>query len=102
MPNGDKRHGSPRESSRRARPTVCALGWCATAFTTAANLHLSVVHDNVSLIEYAPPSIYPEAVLRARLAGPEPRVSHGLFETPFEPGLGIELDENALATFRVE
>ncbi|MDQ3794143.1 MAG: mandelate racemase/muconate lactonizing enzyme family protein [Actinomycetota bacterium] len=90
-----------RAAARRGRQFV-PWGWCATAFTTAANLHLSVVHDNVPLMEYAPPSIYPEAVLRARLAGPEPRVSHGLFETPFEPGLGIELDENALATFCVE
>ncbi len=60
------------------------------------------MHDNVPLIEYAPPSIYSEAVLRARLAGPEPRMSHGLFETLSEPGLGIGLDENALATFRAE
>jgi L-alanine-DL-glutamate epimerase-like enolase superfamily enzyme len=77
-------------------------GWCATTFTTAANLHLSVVHDNIPLIEHAPPSIYSEAAIRTHLSGPEPRVRGGLFELPTESGLGVELDEDALVTFRVE
>lgn len=76
-------------------------GWCATTFTASANLHLSAAHDNVPLIEHAPPSIYPEATLRAHLAGPEPPTSNGLFKLPSEPGLGVELNEDALATFRV-
>ncbi len=76
-------------------------GWCATALTAAANLHLSVVHDNVPLIEYAPPSIYPESVIRRELAGPDPIVRNGEFELPSAPGLGVEVDDVVLERLRV-
>ena len=35
------------------------------------------------------------------LAGPEPRIRDGAFELPTAPGLGIELDEDAVARYRV-
>jgi L-alanine-DL-glutamate epimerase-like enolase superfamily enzyme len=76
-------------------------GWVATGLTIAANLHLSVVHDNVPLIEYAPPSLYPEALLRNELFGPEPTVRNGVFDLPTRPGLGMDLNAEVLDRVRI-
>jgi L-alanine-DL-glutamate epimerase-like enolase superfamily enzyme len=76
-------------------------GWCATALAVSANIHLSVVHENVPLIEYAPPSLYPGSRIRAELAGPEPVVRNGKFELPTSPGLGVEVDEQILQELRI-
>jgi L-alanine-DL-glutamate epimerase-like enolase superfamily enzyme len=76
-------------------------GWSATTFTTAANLHVAQVNDNVPLVEYAPPAFYPDFVLRSDLSGPEPTVVDGVFEVPSAPGLGVNLDDDALARLRV-
>lgn len=84
----------------RAGRSLVPWGWCATALTTAANLHLAVVHPNVPQLEYAPPSLYPDGLLRTHLAGPEPRLQDGRFEVPTAPGLGVEIDPDVLAAVR--
>jgi L-alanine-DL-glutamate epimerase-like enolase superfamily enzyme len=40
-------------------------------------------------------------IMRNELAGPEPRIRDGAFELSTAPGLGIELDEDAVARYRV-
>jgi L-alanine-DL-glutamate epimerase-like enolase superfamily enzyme len=89
-----------RSAAARGRRLV-TYGWSATTFTTAANLHVAQVNDNVPLVEYAPPAFYPDFVLRSDLSGPEPTVVDGVFEVPSAPGLGVNLDDDALARLRV-
>jgi L-alanine-DL-glutamate epimerase-like enolase superfamily enzyme len=76
-------------------------GWTATTVAVAANLHFAVVHDNVPLIEYAPPALYPDSPLRSDLFGPEPAVRDGEFVLPESPGLGVEIDSGVLDRLRV-
>ena len=80
---------------------LVSWGWAATGLTIAANLHLSLVHDNIPLIEYAPPSLYPDARLRAELFGPEPAVTNGVFDLPTRPGLGMDLNSEVLDRLRI-
>lgn len=90
--------------AKRARELGKGLvpwGWVATGLTIAANLHLSLVQDNVPLIEYAPPSLYPEAKLRSELFGPEPTVTNGVFDLPTRPGLGMDLNTAILEQLRI-
>ncbi len=77
-------------------------GWCPTTLTTAANLAVSIVRENVPLVEYAPPAMYPDVPIRNTLFGPEPALEQGVFALPTAPGLGLELDPEALARFRVD
>ena len=93
----DRLARSARERGRR----LVTYGWSATTFTTAANLHVAQVNDNVPLVEYAPPSFYPDFVLRRDLSGPEPTIVDGVFEVPSAPGLGVEIDDDALQRLRV-
>jgi L-alanine-DL-glutamate epimerase-like enolase superfamily enzyme len=76
-------------------------GWSQTTISTAANVHVAVVHDNVPLVEYAPPWLYEGMALRKEIAGPEPAFRDGRFELPVAPGLGIEIDEGAVERLRV-
>ena len=76
-------------------------GWVATTFTVAANVAHAVVHDNVPMVEYAPLELYPTARLPRELAGPQPALLNGRFQTPSLPGLGVELDPEAFERFRV-
>jgi L-alanine-DL-glutamate epimerase-like enolase superfamily enzyme len=72
-----------------------------TAIGVAANIHIATVHENIPYVEYAPPSLFPEHRLRAQLAQPEPEVRDGAFLRPATPGLGVDLDTDALARFRI-
>ncbi|MCC6223584.1 MAG: mandelate racemase/muconate lactonizing enzyme family protein [Thermoleophilia bacterium] len=76
---------------------VVPFGWCATALGVGALLNVAQANGSVALVEYAPPALYPEAVLRNELAGPEPRLRDGAFEPPAAAGLGVEVDAEALA-----
>jgi L-rhamnonate dehydratase len=76
-------------------------GYVSTLFPSAANIHVAAANKNVPLVEHAPPSIYPHMVLRGALAGPEPTIRNGAFELSSAPGLGVELDEEAVKRFRV-
>lgn len=76
-------------------------GWVATTFSVAANVSHAVAHENVPLVEYAPVELYPTARLPRELAGPQPVLRAGRFQTPTAPGLGVELDPEAFERFRV-
>lgn len=76
-------------------------GYVSTLFPVAANTHVAIANDNVPLVELAPPAYYPHMIMRRELAGPEPTIRDGAFELPTTPGLGLELDEDALNRFRV-
>jgi L-rhamnonate dehydratase len=85
------------ELARRFIP----YGYVSTLYSVAANMQVAAANANVPLVEHAPPSYYPHMIMRNELAGPEPRIHDGAFELPTAPGLGIELDEDAVARYRV-
>ena len=76
-------------------------GFVSTLYSTAANIQVCAAHDNVPVAEHTPPAIYPHMIMRGALATPEPPIVDGAFVLPGGPGLGLELDEDALARFRV-
>jgi L-rhamnonate dehydratase len=76
-------------------------GYVSTLFSVAANIHVAAANDNVPLVELAPPAYYPHMIMRRELAGPEPSIRDGAFQLPTAPGLGLELDEDAVNRFRV-
>ena len=86
-----------RELGRRFIP----YGYVSTLYSVAANIQVAAANANVPLVEHAPPSYYPHMIMRNELAGPEPRIRDGAFELPTAPGLGIELDEDAVDRYRV-
>jgi L-alanine-DL-glutamate epimerase-like enolase superfamily enzyme len=77
-------------------------GWVATGLATAANVHVAMCHSNIPLIEYAPPDLYCCARLRNTLCRPEPAHRNGRFSVPERPGLGTEIDPDALRQFSVD
>lgn len=76
-------------------------GYVSTLFSVAANIHVAAANENVPLVELAPPDYYPHMVMRRELTGPEPVLRDGAFEFPAAPGLGYELDEDAVSRYRV-
>jgi L-alanine-DL-glutamate epimerase-like enolase superfamily enzyme len=82
------------------RGKLCVPHAWNTGITTAAAIHLSVVCENVPFVEYLPPTMF-EAGLRKDLLATEPLVVDGLISLPLEPGLGVELDPDALEHYRM-
>ena len=80
---------------------VVPYGWVATTLALVADLHLAATLHNCPWTEYCHPEIYPHQELRRNLFGPEPRMVDGVFELPSGPGLGVEVDEAALAHYAV-
>jgi L-alanine-DL-glutamate epimerase-like enolase superfamily enzyme len=80
---------------------VVPYGWVATTLALVADIHLAATLRNCPWTEYCHPEIYPHQELRRNLFGPEPKMIDGVFELPTGPGLGVELDEAALAHYRV-
>lgn len=89
-----------RTAAARGRQLV-PYGYVSTIMSTMANIHVAAANPNVPLTEMAPPYLYPHMILRGALAGPEPTIRDGAFERPTAPGLGIELDLEAVERFRV-
>lgn len=85
----------------RSGLTLIPWGWVPTALTVNANLQVASAHDAVPLIEHAPCDLYPDAVLRRQIAGPEPKLIDGMFQAPSGPGLGVEVDVEAVRRLRV-
>jgi L-rhamnonate dehydratase len=83
--------GNLANAARARGVGLLPWGWVPTGLATAANIHRSVVHDNIALIEYRPPALY-GTQLRSCLATPEPAIRDGEFELPSAPGLGVEVD----------
>jgi L-alanine-DL-glutamate epimerase-like enolase superfamily enzyme len=76
-------------------------GYVSTLFSVAANIQVAAANDNVPLVELAPAAYYPHMIMRRELAGPEPIIRDGEFELSTAPGLGLELDEDAVSRYRV-
>jgi L-alanine-DL-glutamate epimerase-like enolase superfamily enzyme len=72
-----------------------------TGITTAAAVQLAAVTGNCPYIEYLPPSMY-AAGLRKDLLASEPELSGGSIALPEAPGLGIELDLDAVEHYRTD
>lgn len=82
---------------------VIPLGWCPTTIGTVAAIHTALAHENMPMIEYAPPWLYGprEMTLRRNLIQPEPIVADGEIAPPEAPGFGLQVDPEALARYRV-
>jgi L-alanine-DL-glutamate epimerase-like enolase superfamily enzyme len=76
-------------------------GFVSTIYSTAANILVCAANDNVPVAEHTPPAVYPHMIMRGALATPEPPIVDGAFVLPDAPGLGLELDEDAVERFRV-
>lgn len=72
-----------------------------TGITTAAAVQLAAVSGNCPYIEYLPPSMY-TAGLRKDLLAHEPEMVDGVIPLPQTPGLGIELDLDAVDLYRID
>lgn len=93
--------GNLAEAAATKRIEFLPWGWVPTALATSANIHRSVVHGNIPLIEYRPAELYSDAVLRTALAAPEPVLRGGEFVVPTAPGLGVEVDPAVVDRLRV-
>ena len=80
---------------------VVPFGWVATTLGVVANNHFAAALGNCPWTEYCHPELYPQAELRRNLVGPEPQIVGGEFAPPQGPGLGVEIDEEALSHYRV-
>jgi L-alanine-DL-glutamate epimerase-like enolase superfamily enzyme len=80
---------------------VVPYGWVATTLALVADIHLAATLHNCPWTEYCHPEVYPHQELRRNLFGPEPKMIDGVFELPTGPGLGVEVDEDALSHYRV-
>jgi L-alanine-DL-glutamate epimerase-like enolase superfamily enzyme len=92
-------HEVCQEVAKRGR-TVTSFGVSATSLTASGQLHLAAANPVVTYVEYAPAELFPNLLLRTDVAGPEPQLVDGArFLAPREPGLGVECDREALATY---
>ena len=69
-----------------------------TGISVAAAVHLAAVTPHCPFIEFLPPDLSASA-LRSQLLVREPQLVDGVIPLPTAPGLGIELDRDALARF---
>ena len=77
---------------------VCPHGW-KTGITAAAALHFQAATANAPYVEHLAPSLF-DSPLRQELTSPEPTLEDGSAPLPIEPGLGIELVEEAVAKYQ--
>lgn len=76
---------------------VVPHGW-KTGITVAATAHLAAVTGHMPFFEFVPQEVA-ESALRRELVRDELELVDGLLSLPQRPGLGIELDREALARF---
>jgi L-alanine-DL-glutamate epimerase-like enolase superfamily enzyme len=69
-----------------------------TGISVAAAVHLAAVTPECPFIEFLPPDLS-ESALRKELLSAEPQLVDGVIPVPMKPGLGIELNRDALARF---
>jgi L-alanine-DL-glutamate epimerase-like enolase superfamily enzyme len=80
--------------------TVIPHGW-KTGITAAAGRHFHAATVNSPTFEFLSPLLW-DSPIRSELVHPEPEISEGRMPLPTAPGLGIELDEDAVARYRVD
>ncbi len=79
--------------------TVVPHGW-KTGITVAATAHLAAVTPHLPFFEFVPPDVA-ESRLRRELVHDELSLrADGTLTLPERPGLGVELDDQALEEFR--
>ena len=83
--------------AERAGVDVCPHAWL-TDLLTAASLHLNACLPRSLFLEY---NLSASAMLREIIADPIQMDEHGMIPVPQGPGLGVEIDEKAVARFRV-
>ncbi|MDQ3866605.1 MAG: mandelate racemase/muconate lactonizing enzyme family protein [Actinomycetota bacterium] len=83
-----------------AGAVVVPHGW-KTGITVAAECHFQAATPNVPFVEMLSPLLF-ESPLRSELTRPEPELDGGSLPLPAGPGLGIDLDDGALARYRVD
>jgi L-alanine-DL-glutamate epimerase-like enolase superfamily enzyme len=79
---------------------VIPHGW-KTGITTAAAAHFQAATPNAPYFEFLHPELF-DSPLRRELVHPEPEIRAGTITLRRVPGLGVELDGEALARYRVE
>jgi L-alanine-DL-glutamate epimerase-like enolase superfamily enzyme len=84
------------ELARERGLTVVPHLWNTGISVAAA--HLAAVTPECPFIEYLPPDLS-ESALRKELLSDEPQMVDGVIPLPMKPGLGIELNRDALARF---
>ena len=70
-----------------------------TGISIAAAAHLAVTTPNCAFIEFLPGQLC-ESALRKHLVSEELRMVNGTVPLPVKPGLGVELDREALERFK--
>ena len=80
--------------------TVIPHGW-KTGITAAAGRHFHAATVNSPTFEFLSPLLW-DSPIRSELVHPEPEIRDGSMELPQGPGLGVELDEDAVARYRVD
>jgi L-rhamnonate dehydratase len=78
---------------------VIPHGW-KTGILAAASRHFQAACPNAPYFEFISPHVY-QSPLREKLVRPEPAVEAGTMALPEGTGLGIELDEDVVETYRV-
>ncbi|MEQ1941720.1 mandelate racemase/muconate lactonizing enzyme family protein [Mesorhizobium sp. VNQ89] len=79
---------------------VVPHGW-KTGITSAVGRHFQAACPAAPVFEYVSPKVF-DSPLRRELVSPEPAVVDGFMELPTGPGLGIELNEELVARWRVD
>lgn len=79
--------------------SVVPHGW-KTGITAAAGRHFHAAAANSPTFEFLSPLLW-DSRIRRELVHPEPEIRDGRMAIPMAPGLGIELDEDAVARYRV-
>ncbi len=87
------------EMARERELIVVPHCW-KTAVSLTATAHLAFNTPHCAFIEYLPPALCSET-LRRELATEGFRFNRGVIEPPTAPGLGVELDQDALRKYRV-
>jgi L-alanine-DL-glutamate epimerase-like enolase superfamily enzyme len=85
------------ELARQRSLTVVPHLW-KTGISIAAALHLAAVTPHCAFIEFLPRELC-ESSLRRELVREEPCMIDGQIQLPTRPGLGVELNREALARF---
>jgi L-rhamnonate dehydratase len=79
---------------------VIPHGW-KTGITAAAGRHFQAATANAPFFELFHPDLF-DSPLRSELVRPEPELRDGTMPLPDAPGLGVTLDEDAVAQYRVD
>ncbi len=79
---------------------VIPHGW-KTGITAAAACHFQAATANAPYFELLHPRLF-DSPLRRDVVSPELELQDGGVTIPEEPGLGVELDEGAVARYRVD